>query len=103
MIHLENFNSYDSGGNKPITKSVSEWVNNLDKRYKIIIINDEQYGELKSIIIDEKNYYLSKPLVNKSRLRTKIFFAIKSEMEESRIHVPSLKKAIKIWIDKKTI
>ena len=57
---------------------------------------------MKTIEVSGKNQYLSGPILVKSRLVDKLFYDIKYDADEkgSVIHEPSLRKAIKIWIDK---
>ena len=95
MRYLKEFNEY-----QPDLDSVGSWESLLDKKYQI-----KEYRGDKSILIDDKSYFLSGPLFNKGRLTQKIFWDIKSEADEygSVIHEPSLRRAIKNWIDKNNI
>jgi hypothetical protein len=97
MKYLENFNKYNLVGKLPLEDQVQNWIEYLDKNYPISI-----FQNMKSIQIDNKGFFLSEPFLSKSRLKEKIFFDIKNYAEEygSVVHYPSLRKAIKIWIDK---
>ena len=92
MKYLKEFNEY-----KPDIDSVEKWVSFLDDKYKIQNIDDSRF-----IMIDDKPYHLKGFLFNKGKLTDRIFWDIKYESEEngSKIHEPSLRKAIKNWIDK---
>jgi len=94
MKYLENFNSYDK---EPILDSVDEWIEFLDNRYPIY-----DFRDMKTIEIEGKMRFLSGSLLTKKRLTDQIFYDIKTseEMQGSKIHEPSLRKAIKDWINK---
>ena len=95
MRYLKEFNEY-----QPDIDSVERWESLLDKKYQI-----KEYKGDKLIMIDDKSYYLTGSFFNKGRLTQKIFWDIKSDADEngSVIHEPSLRKAIKNWIDKNNI
>ena len=98
MKYLENFNSYDvPNGKEPILDSVNKWMEFLDKRYPI-----SDFRNMKTIQIEDKMRFLSGPIMTKSRHKQQIFYDITTseEMQGSEIHEPSLRKAIKEWIDK---
>jgi hypothetical protein len=98
MKYLENFNSYDvPNGKEPILDSVNKWMEFLDKRYPI-----SDFRNMKTIQIEDKMRFLSGSFLTKKRLTDQIFYDIKTdeEMQGSEIHEPSLRKAIKEWIDK---
>lgn len=98
MKYLENFNSYDvPSGKEPILDSVNKWMEFLDKRYPI-----SDFRNMKTIQIEDKMRFLSGSFLTKKRLTDQIFYDIKTseEMQGSVIHEPSLRKAIKEWIDK---
>jgi len=98
MKYLENFNSYDvPNGKEPILDSVNKWIEFLDERYPI-----SDFRNMKTIQIEDKMRFLSGSFLTKKRLTDQIFYDIKTseEMQGSAIHEPSLRKAIKEWIDK---
>jgi len=98
MKYLENFNSYDvPNGKEPILDSVNKWMEFLDKRYPI-----SDFRNMKTIQIEDKMRFLSGSFLTKKRLTDQIFYDITTdeEMQGSVIHEPSLRKAIKEWIDK---
>lgn len=98
MKYLENFNSYDvPNGKEPILDSVNKWMEFLDKRYPI-----SDFRNMKTIQIEDKMRFLSGSFLTKKRLTDQIFYDITTseEMKGSEIHEPSLRKAIKEWIDK---
>lgn len=97
MKYLENFNSYDAPeGKEPITDTVNKWKEFLKERYPI-----SDYRNMKTIQIEDRLKFLSGNFLTKKRLTDQIFYDIKTdqEMQESEIHEPSLRKAIKEWID----
>jgi hypothetical protein len=97
MRYLENFNKYNTPlGKLPLEDQVQNWVQYLDDNYPISI-----FQNMKTIEVSGKNQYLSGPILVKSRLVDKLFYDIKYDADEkgSVIHEPSLRKAIKIWID----
>jgi hypothetical protein len=97
MKYLENFNKYNHPlGKLPLEDQVQNWVQYLDDNYPISI-----FRNMKTIEVSGKNQYLSGPILVKSRLVDKLFYDIKYDADEkgSVIHEPSLRKAIKIWID----
>lgn len=95
MKYLKEFNEY-----QPDMNSVENWESFLNDRYKIEEIDGRRF-----IMIDYKPYYLKGRIHSKKRITDKIFWDIKYESEEngSEIHEPSLRKAIKNWIDKSSI
>jgi hypothetical protein len=101
MKYLENFNKYNHPlGKLPLEDQVQNWIQYLDDNYPISI-----FRNMKTIEVSGKNQYLSGPILVKSRLVDKLFYDIKYDADEkgSVIHEPSLRKAIKIWIDKNSI
>ena len=84
-------NSYE-----PRDKEVRDIIKILDEKYQVKI-----YRKMSHIIIDDKVYYLSGFLFNKSRLVNKIFLDMSYHFEEigEKIHEPSLRRAIKSWVD----
>ena len=89
MKYIKEFHEYE-----PETDQVSRWFDYIQKNY---IIGD--YHGNKYIMVDEKPQYLSGYMFNKGKLTNLLFWDIKSSKEESKIHDPSLRKAIKEWID----
>lgn len=101
MKYLENFNNYnDPLGKLPVDEQVKNWIQYLDDNYPISI-----FRNMKTIQVSGKTQYLSEPLLVKSRLVDKLFLDIKYDADEngSVVHEPSLRKAIKTWIDKNSI
>lgn len=88
MKYIKEFNEYE-----PDESSVRDLEKYLDVRYEI-----KDFRGDKLIVIDDKPYYLSGFQFNKGRLTDKIFYDITSEVMD--LHEPSLRKAIKNWIDK---
>lgn len=98
MKYLENFNKYnDPLGKLPLDEQVNNWLKYLDENYPISV-----FRNMKTIQVMDKTQYLSEPLLVKSRLVDKLFIDIKYDADEkgSVIHEPSLRRAIKVWIDK---
>jgi hypothetical protein len=91
MKFIKEFNDY-----KPTDKEVEKWSKYLNDTYKVKIHshNNEKY-----VHIDDKSYFLTGWLFNKGRLTDKIFYDVLYNFEEKNIHKPSLRKAIKNWIE----
>jgi hypothetical protein len=81
---------------EPRDKEVEDIIKVLDEKYQVKIDRKMSY-----IIIDDKAYYLSGFLFNKSRLVNKIFLDMMYHFEEigRQTHEPSLRRAIKSWVD----
>jgi len=88
MKYIKEFNEY-----QPDESSVRDLEKYLDVRYEIKDFRDD-----KLIVIDDTPYYLTGFQFNKGRLTDKIFHDITSEVMD--LHEPSLRRAIKNWIDK---
>ena len=87
MRYLKEFNEYE-----PKTDKVSEYKDLLDRKYNI-----SEYQDDKFVIIDDKSYYLTGTFFNKGFLTKKIFNDVIHQITD--VHEPSLRKAIKNWID----
>lgn len=98
MKYLDKYPSWSPSKTpyQPDNDSVERWIKFIENKYQI-----KDYNGMKIIEIDYKSYYLSGPLFNKNRITQKIFFDITNDesLSESQIHIPSLRKAIKNWID----
>lgn len=81
---------------EPINKKVEELIRIIDERYQVKVDRKMSY-----IMIDHKVYYLSGFLFNKTRIVNKIFLDMEYYFEETgkEMHEPSLRKAIKTWVD----
>lgn len=88
MKYIKEFNEY-----QPDESSVRDLEKYLDVRYEI-----KDFRGDKLIVIDDKPYYLTGLQFNKGRLTDKIYYDVTSEVMD--LHEPSLRKAIKSWIDK---
>ena len=88
MKYIKEFNEY-----QPDESSARDLEKYLDVRYEI-----KDFRGDKLIVIDDKPYYLTGFQFNKGRLTDKIFHDITSEVMD--LHEPSLRRAIKNWIDK---
>jgi len=88
MKYIKEFNEY-----QPDESSVRDLEKYLDVRYEIKDFRDD-----KLIVIDDTPYYLTGFQFNKGRLTDKIFYDITSEVMD--LHEPSLRRAIKNWIDR---
>jgi len=98
MKYLEKFNKYnDPLGKIPLDMQINNWIKYLDENYPVSI-----FRNMKTIQVSDKTQYLSEPFLTKSRLKNKLFLDIKYNADEkgSVIHEPSLRRAIKDWIDK---
>lgn len=88
MKYIKEFNEY-----QPDESSVRDLEKYLDVRYEI-----KDFRGDKLIVIDDKPYFLTGFQFNKGRLTDKIFYDVTSEVMD--LHEPSLRRAIKNWIDK---
>ena len=88
MKYIREFNEYE-----PNKSSVTDLERYLDVRYEII-----DYRGDKLIVIDDKPFYLTGFQFNKGRLTDKIFYDVTLDVMD--LHQPSLRRAIKNWIDK---
>jgi hypothetical protein len=88
MKYIREFNEYE-----PDKSSVTDLEKYLDVRYEI-----KDFRGDKLIVIDDKPYYLTGFQFNKGRLTDKIYYDVTSEVMD--LHEPSLRRAIKNWIDK---
>jgi hypothetical protein len=81
---------------EPRDKEVEELIKIINNRYKVKVD-----GKMSYIMIDDKIHYLSGFLFNKGRIVNKIFLDMMYHFEEigEKIHEPSLRKAIKSWVD----
>jgi hypothetical protein len=91
MKYIKEFNEY-----QPDESSVTDLEKYLNVRYEI-----KDFRGDKLILIDDKPYYLTGFQFNKGRLTDKIYYDVNSEVMD--LHEPSLRKAIKNWIDKNSM
>jgi len=91
MKYIKEFNEY-----QPDESSVTDLEKYLNVRYEI-----KDFRGDKLILIDDKPYYLTGFQFNKGRLTDKIYYDVTSEVVD--LHEPSLRKAIKNWIDKNSM
>ena len=98
MKYLDRYKNWNQGDYTPDDNSVNSWLEYLNNKYEVKSDNDISY-----ITIDYKTYYISGPLFNKQRVTQKIFLDITEDesLSGSKIHIPSLRKAIKKWLDLK--
>jgi hypothetical protein len=78
---------------EPESSEVKRCEEIIKDNYPIHIWKEDKY-----ISISDKTYFLTGSLLNKGRLTDKIFFDMKDDYPET--HDPSLKKAIRNWINK---
>jgi hypothetical protein len=88
MKFLENYSDY-----QPQNNLVDEYLKIISSKYKS---KSSPYVPHKYVEVDDRMHYLSGNFKNKGRLIDKIFFDLTYDNE---FHKPSLRKAIKIWID----
>jgi hypothetical protein len=86
MRFIKEFNEY-----MPDESKLDRLENIISDRYDIKEWRGDKY-----ISISDKTHFLTGPLLNKGRLVDKIFFDINDGSE----HEPSLRKAIRNWINK---
>ena len=89
MRFLLEYNEYE-----PKKDLVKEYYYLVNDRYQIY-----EYDGNKYISIDDKTFFITGWLYNKGLVTNKIFYDIESEITD--LHEPSLRKAIKEWLDDK--
>jgi len=72
---------------------VDKYYKQIGDKYEVITDNISGY---KLVLIDERIYYLNGPYGFKSKIINRIFFDMSYD---SDIHQPSLRRAIKDWVD----
>jgi hypothetical protein len=92
MKYLKFYESYKSDIH-PIEYEVKKWEDYLSNEYEI-----KEYSGYKIILIDDKIFYLNGPFARKNNTVQKIFNDISYKIED--IHKPSLRKAIKNWLNR---
>jgi hypothetical protein len=91
MRHIKEFDQY-----QPDESSIQDLEKYLDDRYEVT-----NYRGDRLVVIDDKPFYLTGFQFNKGKLTDKIFYDITSDVMD--LHEPSLRRAIKNWIDKNHI
>lgn len=89
MRYLESFSD-----RYPIDSEVSMWQTYLDDNYNRF--SETEFGKM--VAVDDKSYFLK----DKSQLTDRIFFDVKNTVK-GKLHEPSLRRAIKNWIDRNNI
>ena len=89
MKHISQFSEW-----KPIPEIVKDYLDILYKNYQV-----KDFQNYKIVLIDDKIYYFSGPFVNKGNLTNKIFSEVYDKYLLHSSHEPSLRRAIKNWID----
>ena len=86
---------------EPRDEEVKDIIEILNDRYQVKVGKPYRGKKTSYISIDYKVYYLSGFLFNKSRIVNKMFIDMVHYFEETgrKIHEPSLRKAIKTWVD----
>jgi hypothetical protein len=85
---IKEFNEFE-----PESSEVEKWEEIIKDNFPIYNWKEDKY-----ISISDKTYFLTGYLHNKGRLTDKIFIDIKDDYPEA--HDPSLRKAIRNWINK---
>jgi hypothetical protein len=78
---------------EPRQDLVEKYREEIEKKYEFISDNNTEY---KLVLIDDRIYYLNGPYGFKSKVVNRIFFDMSYDND---IHEPSLRKAIKDWVD----
>ena len=89
MRHLLEYNEF-----RPDPVEVAKWRQLVDSEYTV---SDFQ-GE-KIVVVDDKMNFLTGNFVNKKRLVGRIYNDISGKHSHIRLHTPSLRKAVKDWVD----
>ena len=88
MRHLSKYAEW-----KPIPELVKDYEDLIYQKYNI-----KDYNDNRIIVVDDKIHYLTGPFVNKGNLTNIMYHDISEEIIHSS-HEPSLRRAIKNWID----
>jgi hypothetical protein len=88
MRHLSKYAEW-----KPIPELVKDYEDLIYQKYNI-----KDYNDNRIIVVDDKIHYLTGPFVNKGNLTNIIYHVVMGNMIHSS-HEPSLRRAIKNWID----
>ena len=86
MRYLESFQD-----KQPDKSTVDMWQNYIEQQYSDKIF-DTEFGKM--VQIDDKTYFLN----NKTDVVNRMFFEISNNIR-GKIHEPSLRRAIKNWIN----
>ncbi len=89
MKYLDEFERY-----KPRESDIDKWIKIIDSEYEVKVYHGE-----KIVVVDDKINWLSGNFQNKGLLVNRIFNDIDSKYPDT--HEPSLRRAIKNWIDSK--
>lgn len=89
MKYLKEYSEY-----QPEENQVSRWIEYIEENYQIKTEKEDKF-----IMIDDKPFYLTGFMFNKGRITNSLFWDIISSKKESKIHEPSLRKAIREWIN----
>jgi spore coat polysaccharide biosynthesis predicted glycosyltransferase SpsG len=93
MVHIQEWAEY-----KPDKVEVDKWRRKIEDAYKVEDFNGE-----KIVVVDDKINYLTGPFANKKVVVNRIFNDLSYDLSHERLHVPSLRKAIKDWVDARSI
>lgn len=77
----------------PKQELVDQYRKLLDDKYEVIYDKNSGY---KMVLVDERLYYLGGPYVSKGRLSARMYFDL---TYDEKFHEPSMRRAIKDWID----
>lgn len=89
LSHLLEYSEY-----RPDRVEVAKWRRLLEDEYR----TDEYNGD-KVVIVEDKMHFLTGPFLNKKYLVNRVVSDIKYRHEHMRTHEPSLRKAVKDWVD----
>ena len=87
-MKIDKFEEY-----KPKISKVSEYRKLINRSFSSQL---DTYSGQKIVIVDDKVNYLTGPFTNKSRLLARMFWDIEQPAD---IHEPSMRRAIKDWIE----
>jgi hypothetical protein len=82
---------------EPAADLVEKYRKEIEEKYKVI---DDKTSGYKLVLIDDRIYYLNGPYGYKSKVVNRIFFDMSYD---SSLHEPSLRRAIKDWVDYNSI
>jgi hypothetical protein len=93
MTHLKEYSEF-----RPDRVEVDKWRRKVEDQYEVKEFNGERM-----VLVDDKINFLTGPFANKKRVVNRIFNELSYDLSHERLHVPSLRKAIKDWVDDQSL
>jgi len=83
---------------RPDRVEVEKWLRKVEDLYEVREFNGERI-----VVVDDKINYLTGPFANKKMVVNRIFNDLAEGRSHERIHVPSIRRAIKDWVDARSL